>query len=124
MGDLHGRASAACRMKERFWPAAWTATLCGGLFIIVYNVCNFLTKLRPDVGVWAFEWERNWPVVPWMIVPYWSIDALFAVAPFLCVSRAELAVHRRRLMFSIAVAAVFFLAIPLRFAFARPHVDG
>lgn len=108
----------------RFLRSAGTAALTGFLFIIVYNVCNYLTRLRPDVGICAFSWERFWPVVPWMIVPYWSIDLLFVIAPFLCSTKEELAVHRRRIVFSILVAGLFFLLIPLRFAYPRPHVEG
>lgn len=110
---------------RRPWlAAAGTAALTGLLFTVVYNACNQLTRLRPDVGVWVFDWERHWPVIPWMIVPYWSIDAFFILAPFLCRSREELGVHRRRIVFTILAGGIGFLLIPLRFAFPRPHVEG
>lgn len=111
-------------MRERFLRGAGTAALSGFLFLIVYNACNYLTHLRPDVGVCAFSWERYWPVIPWLIVPYWSIDPLFVLAPFLCSGREEASTLRRRLVFSILVAGLFFLLIPLKFAFPRPHVEG
>jgi len=112
-------------MKQRPWAAATgAATLTGLLFVVVYNVCNRLTHVRPDVGVWAFQWEQLWPVVPSMIVPYWSIDLLFVLAPFLCTTKEEVRTYRRRIVFVIAGAALGFLLIPLRFAFARPEVDG
>ena len=77
------------------------------------------------MGVWVFDWERYWPVIPWMIVPYWSIDAVLrARAVPLPDSREELGVHRRRIVFTILAAASAFLLIPLRFAFPRPHVEG
>jgi protein-tyrosine phosphatase/membrane-associated phospholipid phosphatase len=107
------------------WAAAFKATaLTSLLFVVAYNACNQLTHVRPDVGVWAFAWERAWPVVPAMIVPYWSIDLLFVLAPFLCLNAEEVAVHRRRIVFVIAGGALGFLLIPLRFAFARPEVHG
>jgi protein-tyrosine phosphatase/membrane-associated phospholipid phosphatase len=110
---------------RRPWlAAAGTAALTGLLFSVVYNACNYITRLRPDVNVWAFEWERHWPVIPWMIVPYWSIDLFFLIAPFLCHTREELAVHRRRIVFTILAGGIGFLLIPLRFAFPRPHVEG
>jgi protein-tyrosine phosphatase/membrane-associated phospholipid phosphatase len=111
-------------MKRPWLAAAGTAALTGLLFSIVYNFCNWVTRLRPDVGVWVFEWERHWPVIPAMIVPYWSIDLLFVIGPFLCGTREELAVHRRRIVFVILAGGLGFLAIPLRFAFPRPHVEG
>ena len=67
-------------MKRPWLSAAWTVALTGLLFIVAYNVCNRLTGLRPDVGVWAFSWERYWPVIPALIVPYWSEDLLFVIA--------------------------------------------
>ncbi len=111
-------------MKRPWLAALGTVVLTGGLFTIIYNLCNWLTHLRPDVGVWAFAWERYWPVVPAMIVPYWSLDFFFVLAPFLCRTREELAVLRRRLVFVTIAAGLGFLAIPLQFAFPRPHVEG
>ena len=111
-------------MKRPWLSAAWTVALTGLLFIVAYNVCNRLTGLRPDVGVWAFSWERYWPVIPALIVPYWSEDLLFVIAPFLCRTREEVAVHRKRIVFCILAGCMGFLVIPLRFAFPRPHVEG
>ena len=111
-------------MRRPWLSAAWTVAFTGLLFIVAYNVCNRLTGLRSDVGVWAFSWERYWPVIPALIVPYWSEDLLFVIAPFLCRTREEIAVHRKRIVFCIVAGCIGFLLIPLRFAFPRPHVDG
>ena len=111
-------------MKRPWLSAAGTVVLTGLLFIVAYNVCNRLTGLRSDVGVWAFSWEQYWPVIPALIVPYWSEDLLFVIAPFLCRTREEVAVHRKRIVFCILAGCIGFLLIPLRFAFARPHVEG
>lgn len=94
------------------------------LFGVLYTACNHLTGVRPDVSVWAFAWEQRWPFVPVMIVPYWSIDALFFIAPFLCTTVDEIALLRRRIVFVIVGAALGFLLMPLRFAFPRPEVAG
>lgn len=125
MGDFYRLASAADRSVKRPWlSAAWTVALTGLLFIVAYHVCNRLTGLRSDVGVWAFSWEQFWPVIPALIVPYWSEDLLFVIAPFLCRTREEVAVHRQRIVFCILAGCIGFLLIPLRFAFPRPHVEG
>ncbi len=111
--------------QARPWKAAIGASaLTSLLFVVVYNVCNRLTHIRSDVGVWAFQWESWWPLVPAMIVPYWSIDLLFVIAPFLCTTREEITLYRRRIVFVICGAALGFLLIPLRFAFPRPEVHG
>ncbi|MFT3780704.1 MAG: phosphatase PAP2/dual specificity phosphatase family protein [Nibricoccus sp.] len=111
-------------MKRPWKAACFAAALTSLLFAIVYNLCNRLTYIRPDVGVWAFQWEQLWPVVPIMIVPYWSIDALFVLSPFLCRTEEEVSVLRCRIVFVICGGALGFLLIPLRFAFPRPHVEG
>jgi len=111
-------------MKRPWLAAAKTAAFTGILFLVVYNLCNRLTHIRPDIGVWAFSWEQHWPLVPAMIVPYWSIDLLFVLAPFFCATREDIAVHQRRLVFVILGSAIGFLLIPLRFAFPRPEVAG
>ena len=41
-------------MKRLWLSASGTVALTGLLFIVAYNVCNRLTGLRSDVGVWAF----------------------------------------------------------------------
>lgn len=94
------------------------------LFLIVYGLCNWIAAGRPNVPTWDFEWERHIPFVPWMIVPYLSIDAFFVLAPFLCSDRDELRLYSRRITAAILVAGAFFLLMPLRFAFDRPHTDG
>ena len=111
-------------MKRPWAEAAGAAALTSLLFVVAYNVCNQLTHVRPDVGVWAFAWERSWPVVPAMIVPYWSIDLLFVFSPFICANPGEVAVHRRRIVFVILGGALGFLLMPLRFAYPRPEVAG
>lgn len=111
--------------SRRPWTAALgTALFTSLLFVVCYNACNWLTMQRADAGTWAFAWESHWPVVPWMIVPYWSIDLLFFLAPFLCTTREDVATHRRRIVLVIVGGCLGFLLIPLRFAFARPEVSG
>jgi len=59
-----------------------------------------------------------------MIVPYMSVDLFFVAAPFLCQSQSELRVFARRIAFTIIVAGVFFLAMPLRLGVAVPEPAG
>lgn len=104
--------------------AALTALWTGLLFVVVYNACNWLTHVRPDVQVCAWPWEQSIPVIEWMIVPYWSLDAFFIAAPFLCKTPEELVVLRKRLVTATLFAGLCYLAIPLTMAWDRPHVEG
>ena len=94
------------------------------LFLFVYGGCLWITARRGDVGVFYFEWERAIPFVPFMILPYLSIDLFFVLAPFLFPNERELKLYARRVAMAILLAGIGFLLWPLRFAFARPHTEG
>ena len=94
------------------------------LFIIIYGGCNWVTTQRADVGTWYYPFEQHIPFVPWMIVPYMSIDLFFVAAPFLCRSQTELNTLTRRVAFAIIVAGICFLLIPLRLAVPYPPASG
>jgi protein-tyrosine phosphatase/membrane-associated phospholipid phosphatase len=98
--------------------------LCSVTFLVVYGGTNWITAQRSDVGTWYFAWEMQIPFVPWMIVPYWSIDLFFLGSFFVCRDRRELDVHAKRILFAFLVAGACFLLWPLRIAFPRPEVPG
>jgi protein-tyrosine phosphatase/membrane-associated phospholipid phosphatase len=98
------------------------------LFVAVYGGTNWLAAQRPDshIGTWYFTWELAViPYVPWLIVPYMSIDLFFLAAPFLCRDERQRRAFAQRVVFAILVAAVFFVILPLKLAWpARPRVEG
>jgi hypothetical protein len=94
------------------------------LFLVVYSGCNWITGQRDQIGSFYFQWERGIPFVPFMILPYMSIDIFFIAAPFLCRTDEELRIFSRRVIAAILIAGLCFLLFPLRFAFPRPHATG
>jgi membrane-associated phospholipid phosphatase len=94
------------------------------LFLVVYGGCNWITGQRGHVPSFYFQWERAIPFVPFMILPYMSIDLFFVAAPFLCRTDEELRIFSRRVVAAILIAGLCFLLFPLRFAFPRPHASG
>ena len=94
------------------------------LFLVVYGGCNWITGQRGHVGSFYFQWEHAIPFVPFMILPYMSIDLFFVAAPFLCRTDEELRIFSRRVIAAILIAGLCFLLFPLRFAFPRPHANG
>ena len=96
----------------------------GPFFFGSYGLATWAASQRAHVGVVVFGWERHIPLLPWTIVPYWSIDLLYGLSLFLCRTRAELWTHVRRLLTVQAVAVACFLLFPLRFSFERPAMDG
>jgi len=122
MGNLY-RLSGTPSWRVRLAQAK-TAALLSVLFIVVYGGSNWITSQRVDVDLWFFEWERQIPFVPLMILPYVSIDLFFVAAPFLCWDDRERRTFARRVTVAILLTGVFFLLVPLQFAFPRPVVSG
>jgi hypothetical protein len=108
---------------SRFKALAVSAGL-SVLFLVVYSGCNWITGQRGQVGSLYFQWERAIPFVPFMILPYTSIDLFFVAAPFLCRTDEELRIFSRRVIAAILIAGLCFLLFPLRFAFSRPPASG
>ncbi|HNF66011.1 MAG TPA: phosphatase PAP2/dual specificity phosphatase family protein [Plasticicumulans sp.] len=117
--------STAGAHEARPWPRAllWLAGL-GPLFFLSYGAANWLASRRAGVGSLVFDWEHAIPFWPWTILPYWSIDLLYALSLFVCTTRRELDAHGRRLLTAQLVAVSAFVLVPLRFTFERPPVDG
>lgn len=110
---------------QRTAKQAAVALALSAWFIFVYNGNNYLAAQRHDVGIApAFWWEAHFPFVPWLIIPYWSIDALFFLAPFCIKDPFLLKQHFKRVAFGIAVAGVFFLLYPLKLGITRPPIDS
>ena len=99
-------------------------SLLGCFFLALYEVCNLITSKRPDVGFFYFEWERQIPFVPWMIIPYLSMYPLFIVSALFIKNESELDATTKRIIFTVVISVTCFLLFPLRFAFERPQVEG
>src|SRR2546429_6760475 len=94
------------------------------LFLVVYSGCNWITGQRGYVGSFYFQWERAIPFIPFMILPYMSIDLFFVAAPFICRTDEDLRVFSRRVIFSILIVCLFFFVFPLLFFFSPSPVHG
>lgn len=113
-------------MKEPHpWKRAivWTLFL-GPFFFASYGLANWLASRRTDVGSIVFSWEHSIPFLAWTIVPYWSIDLLYAVSILACTTRRELDTHAVRLFAAQIISVACFILFPLRFSFDRPETSG
>lgn len=110
------RASPLC-------AAAWAAAL-ASFFLVSYGGAGWHASRQDVVASLAFAWEREIPLLPWTIIPYWSLVPLYLAAPFLCRSRGELNALGQRLLTAQAVAVACFFLFPRRFGFVRPDLDG
>lgn len=103
--------------------ALWLAFL-GPFFFLSYGWLNYITSGRSDIGVVVESWERSIPFVPWLMLPYMSIDAFYAASLFLFRKRSALDRHACRLLLATAISLLGFLLYPLQFSFAVPKAEG
>ena len=75
----------------------------GVLFYVSYGLTNYLTALRENVPEIVFAWEQHIPFVAWTIVPYWSLNLLYALAFFLSRNRTQLRHYVARLLLAQAI---------------------
>ena len=79
MGEGIASVPAADRRAVLRAAALWLAFL-APLFYLTYGTANWLASLRAEVPDIAFGWERHIPFIAWTIVPYWSINAFYALS--------------------------------------------
>ncbi|RJG47616.1 phosphatase PAP2/dual specificity phosphatase family protein [Motilimonas pumila] len=102
---------------------AWLALL-APLFFISYNYANQYAASLPHVPSVAFSWEAFMPLLPWTIVPYWSIDLLYGLAFMLPRHAKAVDTLGLRLLTAQLICIACFMLWPLHFSFTRPELDG
>ncbi|MGU7779719.1 phosphatase PAP2/dual specificity phosphatase family protein [Burkholderia sp. PU8-34] len=125
-GDARGlaaQAAAGTRDASFALRVGWLAVM-GAVFFSTYGFANWLAARRPSVPTFAFGWEHAIPFVPWTIMPYWSIDLLYALSFLFWTRRADLLDHVKRLLTVQLISVACFIAWPLRFGFERPDAGG
>ncbi|MCL2591180.1 MAG: phosphatase PAP2/dual specificity phosphatase family protein [Betaproteobacteria bacterium] len=99
----------------------------GPFFFLTYGFANqhaARIDAASGVGSLVFGWERNIPLWPWTIIPYWSIDLLYGLTFLCCRNKAATNCLALRLLSAQLVCVACFFLWPLRFAFDRPTLEG
>lgn len=94
------------------------------IFYASYGATNALASARVNVPEVYFAWERALPFWAWSIVPYWSLNLLYALGFFLCRDSRELARYVTQLLAAQIIATLFFIAFPLQMSWEKPAVSG
>ncbi len=94
------------------------------IFYASYGATNALASARANVPEIYFAWERALPFWAWSIVPYWSLNLLYALGFFLCRDAGELARYVTQLLAAQVIATLFFIAFPLQMSWEKPAVSG
>lgn len=103
--------------------ALWLAVL-APFFYLTYGTANWLASLRADVPNLAFAWEKHIPFIAWTIIPYWSINAFYALSLFVNDTVEDVGRLARRYLIAQVVAVACFIAFPLQATFVRPETHG
>lgn len=103
--------------------ALWLVFL-APFFYLSYGLANWLAAQRSDVPSVVYGWEHHVPFLPWSILPYWSINAFYALSLFVNPTRASVDRLAGRYLTAQLVAVACFVAFPLTATFERPPTDG
>ena len=111
-------------MKPAFKTSLLKLALIGALFYTSYGLSNHYAASLAYAPEIAFAWERNIPFWAWTIVPYWSLNLMYAAAFFLCKNACEQNCYVARLVLAQIVATICFMLFPLHFGWPKPPTDG
>ena len=110
-------------MTPRLKISLCKLALVGALFYTSYGLSNHYAASLAYVPEIAFAWERNIPFWAWTIVPYWSLNLMYAAAFFLCRDTREQNRYVARLVSAQIVATTCFMLFPLHFGWPKPPTD-
>ena len=112
-------------MKTKLFLSQLAAlVVVAAIFYASYGATNALASARANVPEIYFAWERAVPFWAWSIVPYWSLNLLYALGFFLCRDGRELARYVTQLLAAQIIATLFFIAFPLQMSWEKPAVSG
>ena len=111
-------------MTPRLKISLCKLALIGTLFYTSYGLSNHYAASLAYVPEVAFAWERGIPFWAWTIVPYWSLNLMYAAAFFLCRNACEQNRYVARLVSAQIIATTCFMLFPLHFGWPKPPTDG
>ena len=111
-------------MTPRLKISLCKLALVGALFYTSYGLSNHYAASLAYVPEIAFAWERDIPFWAWTIVPYWSLNLMYAAAFFLCRDTREQNRYVARLVSAQIIATTCFMLFPLHFGWPKPPTDG
>ena len=111
-------------MKPTLKTSLLKLALVGMLFYASYGLSNHYAASLAYVPEIAFAWEHGIPFWAWTIVPYWSLNLMYAAAFFLCRDTREQNRYVARLVSAQIIATTCFMLFPLHFGWPKPPTDG
>lgn len=93
-------------------------------FFLSYGAANHWAAAQPAVPSVVFGWEAHIPLLPWTILPYWSIDLFYGLSLLLAADALMLRRQVLRLLTAQLACVGCFYLWPLRFSTPRPALSG
>lgn len=91
-------------------------------FILVYGCCNYLASTSLHRYQIYHPWELSIPFVPWMVIPYRSLDIILIIVLFL-LSEARIKKYGFHMMLSLIPAGLIFILFPGDCGYIRPNPE-
>ena len=92
---------------------------------VVYFGTNEIASKSEHFYKLYFEFERDIPMVPWMVYIYQSFALLIVITYFSIKSRQKIKAYSISFMSSCGIAAVFFILFPTELGFSRTeNIEG
>jgi membrane-associated phospholipid phosphatase len=97
----------------------WALSLAWFVFLPAFASITYMASLaivarREHVPSLVFTWEHYIPFVEWTVVPYLSMNMLYAISFFFARNKQELNTLGRRLLTSQIIAIPIFMIFPLK----------
>jgi len=101
--------------KQYLWTALW----CIPFFTFIYGYTNWRAKMARQTFSFVFDWELDTPFIPWMILPYMSLN-LLVLAPIFFTNPGEIRRLGRAAALATVIGGATFYLLPAPIAFIRP----
>ncbi|MFY9259370.1 MAG: hypothetical protein WAO71_02545 [Gallionella sp.] len=109
----------AARWRAFLWFMAWFYAF----FFPLYFGAGHVAAHSPRTYGFYADWERNIPLIQWMILPYLSLYSVFLL-PLFHLSAKQIAMLTRQSTAVLLVAGGIFLLLPTHLGFAPASVMG
>lgn len=103
-------------LRQYAWTSLWVTIL----WVVLYTYTNHLAQLAPVKYDFSFAWEKNTPLIPWMILPYVSLNIMTFV-PIFHLIPSEIRHLGRVMGLATVIAAVVFYFFPAPLIHTRPE---
>ncbi len=91
-------------------------------FPFYFGAGHIAARTHETLGIY-WNWERDIPLVSWMIWPYLTLFSLFLL-PLVHMSANQIAALSRQSAATLVIAGAFFLLVPTHSGFSPASVQG